>query len=127
MSIPPFSKIVKEAKQLRKAAELPFQGFAILASPPVYILIFLALENRHLVSTTSPEFAAKAESMDQLEADLEAKLATARLGSGKKAAEHKVIGHGLRATIASHGRRVEVRFVSSRRWQTSTMNCRDPS
>jgi abelson tyrosine-protein kinase 1 len=32
---PPFSKIVKEAKQLRKAAELPFEGFDDLASPPV--------------------------------------------------------------------------------------------
>jgi hypothetical protein len=32
---PPFSKIVKEAKQLRKDAELPFGGFEELASPPV--------------------------------------------------------------------------------------------
>ncbi|KAF7352509.1 Carboxyl transferase [Mycena venus] len=40
-----------------------------------------------LVSTASPEFAAKAESMDQLVADLEAKLAAARLGGGAKAAE----------------------------------------
>ncbi|KAJ7276508.1 hypothetical protein B0H12DRAFT_1227628 [Mycena haematopus] len=32
---PPFSNIVKEAKQLRKAAELPFEGFSDLASPPV--------------------------------------------------------------------------------------------
>ncbi|KAJ7711161.1 hypothetical protein B0H14DRAFT_2645890 [Mycena olivaceomarginata] len=110
---PPFSKIVKEAKQLRKAAELPFEGFDVLASPPVYGLLSLALENQHLVSTASPEFAAKAESMDQLEADLAVKLATACLGSGKKAAgvsrfqKYQVIGHGLRATIASHGRRVE--------------------
>ncbi|KAJ6577758.1 hypothetical protein B0H19DRAFT_568412 [Mycena capillaripes] len=32
---PPFSKIVKETKQLRKAAELPLEGFDDLASPPV--------------------------------------------------------------------------------------------
>ncbi|KAJ6521208.1 hypothetical protein DFH09DRAFT_223755 [Mycena vulgaris] len=32
---PPFSKIVKEAKQLRKAAEVPFEGFDDLASPPI--------------------------------------------------------------------------------------------
>ncbi|KAJ6461227.1 hypothetical protein C8R47DRAFT_993608 [Mycena vitilis] len=32
---PPFSKIVKETKQLRKAAELPFGGFDDLASPPI--------------------------------------------------------------------------------------------
>ncbi|KAJ7930099.1 carboxyl transferase [Mycena leptocephala] len=40
-----------------------------------------------LVSTASPEFAAKAEAMDVLVADLEAKLAQARLGGGAKAAE----------------------------------------
>ncbi|KAJ6539677.1 carboxyl transferase [Mycena capillaripes] len=40
-----------------------------------------------LVSTASPEFAAKAEAMDALVADLEAKLADARLGGGAKAAE----------------------------------------
>ncbi|KAJ7367714.1 hypothetical protein DFH08DRAFT_4178 [Mycena albidolilacea] len=32
---PPFSKIVKEVKQLRKDAELPFGGFDELASPPM--------------------------------------------------------------------------------------------
>ncbi|KAF7355415.1 Protein kinase domain-containing protein [Mycena sanguinolenta] len=32
---PPFSKIVKEAKELRKAAELPFERFDDLVSPPV--------------------------------------------------------------------------------------------
>ncbi|KAJ7438285.1 hypothetical protein B0H11DRAFT_591673 [Mycena galericulata] len=32
---PPFSRIVKEAKQLRKAAEVPFDGFEDLASPPI--------------------------------------------------------------------------------------------
>ncbi|KAJ7498603.1 carboxyl transferase [Mycena latifolia] len=40
-----------------------------------------------LVSTASPEFAAKAEAMDALVADLEAKTANARLGGGAKAAE----------------------------------------
>ncbi|KAJ7682460.1 carboxyl transferase [Mycena polygramma] len=40
-----------------------------------------------LVSTASPEFAAKSEAMDALVADLEAKLANARLGGGAKAAE----------------------------------------
>ncbi|KAJ7241949.1 carboxyl transferase [Mycena haematopus] len=40
-----------------------------------------------LVSAASPEFAAKAEAMDALVADLEAKLANARLGGGPKAAE----------------------------------------
>ncbi|KAJ7774113.1 carboxyl transferase [Mycena olivaceomarginata] len=40
-----------------------------------------------LVSTASPEFAAKAEAMDALVADLEAKLANVRLGGGAKAAE----------------------------------------
>ncbi|KAK7062027.1 carboxyl transferase [Favolaschia claudopus] len=40
-----------------------------------------------LVSTASPEFAAKSEAMDVLVADLEAKLANARLGGGPKAAE----------------------------------------
>ncbi|KAJ6589026.1 hypothetical protein B0H19DRAFT_1058099 [Mycena capillaripes] len=32
---PPFSKIVKATKQMRKAAELPFDGFEDLTSPPV--------------------------------------------------------------------------------------------
>lgn len=41
----------------------------------------------NLVSTTSPEFKAKAESMDALVADFEAKVAAARLGGGTKAAE----------------------------------------
>ncbi|KAJ7780924.1 carboxyl transferase [Mycena metata] len=40
-----------------------------------------------LVSTATPEFGAKAEAMDALVADLEAKLANARLGGGAKAAE----------------------------------------
>ncbi|KAL0949235.1 hypothetical protein HGRIS_009313 [Hohenbuehelia grisea] len=40
-----------------------------------------------LVSTSSPEFTAKAQAMDALVADLEAKLAQARLGGGAKAAE----------------------------------------
>ncbi|KAJ7284070.1 carboxyl transferase [Mycena rebaudengoi] len=40
-----------------------------------------------LISTASPEFQAKAESMDALVADLEAKTAEARLGGGAKAAE----------------------------------------
>ncbi|KAI0771968.1 carboxyl transferase [Trametes elegans] len=40
-----------------------------------------------LISTTSPEFKAKAESMDGLVADLEAKLAKVRQGGGSKAAE----------------------------------------
>ncbi|KAI0637916.1 carboxyl transferase [Trametes polyzona] len=40
-----------------------------------------------LISTTSPEFKAKAESMDALVADLEAKLAKVRQGGGAKAAE----------------------------------------
>ncbi|KAK7695577.1 hypothetical protein QCA50_000213 [Cerrena zonata] len=39
------------------------------------------------ISTTSPEFKAKAEAMDALVADFEAKTATARLGGGVKAAE----------------------------------------
>ncbi|KAG6832160.1 hypothetical protein H0H92_004891 [Tricholoma furcatifolium] len=40
-----------------------------------------------LVSTSSPEFKAKAEAMDELVADLEAKLAKAREGGSAKAAE----------------------------------------
>ncbi|KAG6336582.1 hypothetical protein ID866_2491 [Astraeus odoratus] len=40
-----------------------------------------------LVSTSSPEFRQKAESMDALVADLNAKLAHARQGGGPKAAE----------------------------------------
>jgi 3-methylcrotonyl-CoA carboxylase beta subunit len=39
------------------------------------------------VSTTSPEFLAKAEAMNALVADLDAKMAEARLGGGTKAAE----------------------------------------
>src|SRR6266850_3245640 len=40
-----------------------------------------------LVSTSSPEFRARAGAMDQLVADLEAKLTAARAGGGAKAAE----------------------------------------
>lgn len=40
-----------------------------------------------LVSTASPEFTAKAEAMDALVADLDAKMAAVRLGGGPKAAE----------------------------------------
>ena len=40
-----------------------------------------------LISTSSPEFNAKAEAMDGLVADLEAKMAEARLGGGPKAAD----------------------------------------
>ncbi|KAJ7490271.1 carboxyl transferase [Mycena galericulata] len=40
-----------------------------------------------LVSTASPRFVAKAEAMDTLVADLEAKTTEARLGGGAKAAE----------------------------------------
>jgi 3-methylcrotonyl-CoA carboxylase beta subunit len=40
-----------------------------------------------LVSTSTPEFAAKAASMDELVADLEQKMAEARLGGGPKAVE----------------------------------------
>ncbi|KAI0253491.1 carboxyl transferase [Lactifluus subvellereus] len=40
-----------------------------------------------LVSTASPEFQARAKAMDQVVADLEAKLAQAREGGGAKAAE----------------------------------------
>jgi 3-methylcrotonyl-CoA carboxylase beta subunit len=40
-----------------------------------------------LVSTSSPEFVAKAQAMDTLVADLEAKLAQARMGGGEKAFE----------------------------------------
>jgi 3-methylcrotonyl-CoA carboxylase beta subunit len=40
-----------------------------------------------LVSTTSPDFRAKAESMDLLVSNLEANLATAREGGGSKAQE----------------------------------------
>ena len=39
------------------------------------------------LSTASPEFKSKAEAMDALIADFEAKTATARLGGGVKAAE----------------------------------------
>ncbi|CAL1701585.1 unnamed protein product [Somion occarium] len=39
------------------------------------------------ISTTSPDFVAKAEAMDELVADFEAKTTTARLGGGAKAAE----------------------------------------
>lgn len=38
-----------------------------------------------LISTSSPEFVAKAEAMDALVADLDAKLANVRLGGGDKA------------------------------------------
>ncbi|TFK20355.1 carboxyl transferase [Coprinopsis marcescibilis] len=41
----------------------------------------------NLVQTGTPEFQAKSESMDALVADLESKLAQARLGGGAKAAE----------------------------------------
>lgn len=41
----------------------------------------------NLVSTSSPEFQAKAASMDELVSDLEAKMAQARQGGGSKAAE----------------------------------------
>ncbi|KIL70277.1 hypothetical protein M378DRAFT_68009 [Amanita muscaria Koide BX008] len=40
-----------------------------------------------LISTTSPEFIAKANAMDELVADLEKRTAEARLGGGAKAAE----------------------------------------
>lgn len=40
-----------------------------------------------LVSTTSLEFKGKADAMDELVAEFEAKTATARLGGGPKAAE----------------------------------------
>ncbi|TFK43769.1 carboxyl transferase [Crucibulum laeve] len=40
-----------------------------------------------LISTSSPEFAAKTAAMDELVADLETKTAAARLGGGAKAAE----------------------------------------
>ena len=40
-----------------------------------------------LIQTGSPEFQAKAEAMDGLVADLEAKLAAARQGGGAKAAD----------------------------------------
>ena len=40
-----------------------------------------------LVSSSSPEFRARAEAMDQVVADLEAKLAAARAGGGAKATE----------------------------------------
>ena len=40
-----------------------------------------------LLSTTSPEFKAKSDAMDAVVADFEAKVATARLGGGAKAAE----------------------------------------
>ena len=39
------------------------------------------------VSTSSPEFMAKATAMDELVRDLEIKMATARQGGGTKAAE----------------------------------------
>jgi 3-methylcrotonyl-CoA carboxylase beta subunit len=39
------------------------------------------------VRTSSPEFLLKAEAMDALVADVEAKMAEARLGGGAKAAE----------------------------------------
>lgn len=40
-----------------------------------------------LISTSSPEFVAKAEAMDALVADLDAKLANVRLGGGDKAVQ----------------------------------------
>lgn len=40
-----------------------------------------------LISATSPEFVSKAEAMNSLIADLEAKMAAARLGGGTKAVE----------------------------------------
>ena len=40
-----------------------------------------------LISTSSPEFIAKAAAMDTLVADVEAKMAEARLGGGAKASE----------------------------------------
>lgn len=40
-----------------------------------------------LVSTASPEFVAKAEAMDALVADLDAKMGAVRQGGGPKAAE----------------------------------------
>ncbi len=39
------------------------------------------------ISSASPEFVAKAQAMDDLVTDLDAKLARARLGGGDKAAE----------------------------------------
>jgi hypothetical protein len=48
-----------------------------------------------LISPSSPEFRARAEAMDQLVADLEAKLAAARAGGGPKAAE-RMRGKGKR-------------------------------
>ncbi|KAF9021512.1 carboxyl transferase [Hymenopellis radicata] len=43
-----------------------------------------------LLSTTSPEFTAKAESMEALIADFEAKTEEARLGGGSKASERMI-------------------------------------
>ena len=40
-----------------------------------------------LISTSSPEFAARAASMDELVADMEQKMAEARLGGGSRAVE----------------------------------------
>ena len=40
-----------------------------------------------LVSTSLPEFAAKAASMDELVKDMEQKMAEARLGGGSRAVE----------------------------------------
>lgn len=43
-----------------------------------------------LLSTSSPEFRAKAEAMDAAVADYEAKVSKARLGGGEKAAQRMI-------------------------------------
>ncbi|KAF7794547.1 hypothetical protein EIP86_005681 [Pleurotus ostreatoroseus] len=60
-----------------------------------------------LLSTTSPEFRAKAESMDAVVSEFESKVAAARLGGGLKAAERmrskgKKLPRERYANLAAH-------------------------
>ncbi|KAI0261351.1 carboxyl transferase [Gloeopeniophorella convolvens] len=59
---------------------------ASLRSPPRPARAFHAAVLPSLVSTASPEFQARAAAMDEVVADLEAKIAAAREGGGAKAA-----------------------------------------
>ncbi len=83
----PYSQLLRRTALRASSSLSSFKHLSLAKAPTARPYHAASSVLPSLVSTASPEFQARAKAMDEVVADLEAKLAKAREGGGAKAAE----------------------------------------
>ncbi|KAN0128011.1 ClpP/crotonase-like domain containing protein [Lactarius tabidus] len=83
----PYSQLLRRTAHRATSSSSSLKRLSPVKAPTARLYHAASSVLPSLVSTASPEFQARAKAMDEVVADLEAKLARAREGGGAKAAE----------------------------------------